>query len=56
VGAPAVLLRLCLAHAQSEIVRLGGNPSLATVTRSLYPYAFSAREEVLIERRLRALG
>ena len=56
VGAPAVLLRLCLKHAQSEIVRLGGNANLGTVTRSLYPYSFSAREEVQFERRLRALG
>jgi hypothetical protein len=56
VGAPALLLRLCLQHAQEEIARLGGNPDLATMTRSLYPYAFGPREEVLIERRLRALG
>jgi hypothetical protein len=56
IGAPALLLRLCLEYAQSEIGRLGGNPSLSTMTRSLYPYAFAAREEVLIERRLRALG
>jgi hypothetical protein len=56
VGAPALLLKLCLSYAQTEIARLGGNPSLGTMTRSLYPYAFSVREEVLIERRLRALG
>jgi hypothetical protein len=56
IGAPAVLLRLCLEHAQREISRLGGNPDLATSVRSLYPYAFAPREEVLIERRLRAVG
>jgi len=56
VGAPALLLRLCLEHAQEQIVRFGGNPALAATTRSLYPYAFAAREEVTIERRLRALG
>jgi hypothetical protein len=56
VGAPALLLRLCLEHAQEEIARLGGNPNLGTITRSLYPFAFAPREEVLIERRLRALG
>jgi hypothetical protein len=56
VGAPAVLLRLCLEHAKTEIARLGGNPSVGTTVRSLYPYAFAAREEMLIERRLRALG
>lgn len=56
VGAPAVLLRLRLDHAQAEISRLGGNPNLISMTRSLYPLAFAAREEMLIERRLRALG
>jgi hypothetical protein len=56
VGTPAVMLRLCLEYAQSEIARLGGNPNSAVTARSLYPYAFAAREEVLIERRLRALG
>jgi len=56
IGAPALLLRLDLKHAQSEIHRLGGNPNLGTITRSLYPYAFSTHEEVLIERRLRAVG
>jgi hypothetical protein len=56
IGAPALLLQLCLRHAQSEIARLGGNPNLASMERSLYPYAFAAREEVMIERRLRALG
>lgn len=56
IGAPALLLRLCLEHAQKEISRLGGNPKLASSVRSLYPYAFAPREEVMIERRLRALG
>lgn len=56
VGTPALLLRLCLAYAEAEIGRLGGNPNLAIKTRSLYPFAFAASEQVLIERRLRALG
>jgi hypothetical protein len=56
IGAPALLLRLCLTHAQTEIARLGGNPQLGSMTRSLYPYAFAPREEVLIERRLRVVG
>jgi hypothetical protein len=56
IGAPALLLRLDLRHAQSQIHRLGGNPNLGTITRSLYPYAFAAQEESLIERRLRAVG
>jgi hypothetical protein len=56
IGAPAVLLRLRLDHAEMEIERLGGNPNLASINRSLYPLAFSGHEESLIERRLRALG
>ena len=56
IGAPALLLRLSLDHAQTEISQLGGNPNFASTTRSLYPYAFAAKEEVMIERRLRALG
>jgi hypothetical protein len=56
IGAPAVLLRLCLAHAQAEIARLGGNIHAAAAGRSLYPYFFGATEELSVERRLRDLG
>ncbi|MGE5099427.1 MAG: N-acyl amino acid synthase FeeM domain-containing protein [Deltaproteobacteria bacterium] len=56
IGAPALLLRLDLEYAEAEIARLGGNPSLGTITRSLYPFAFAPHEQALIERRLRALG
>ena len=56
VGTPALLLRLCLGYAEGQIARLGGNPESAERLRSLYPYAFAAHEQVLIERRLRALG
>ncbi len=56
VGAPALLLRMCLERGQREIERLGGKIELAAVTRSLYPYFFAPREEMLIERRLRAIG
>jgi N-acyl amino acid synthase FeeM len=56
IGAPAVLLKLCLAHAQAEIARLGGNIHAAAAGRSLYPYFFAASEELSVERRLRALG
>lgn len=56
VGAPALLLRMCLERGQREIERLGGKLEMATVTRSLYPYFFAPREEMMIERRLRALG
>jgi hypothetical protein len=56
VGAPAVLLRMCLERGQREIARLGGKIELASTTRSLYPYFFAPREELMIERRLRAIG
>ena len=56
VGAPALLLRMCLERGQREIERLAGKVELAAVTRSLYPYFFAPREEMLIERRLRAMG
>lgn len=56
VGAPALLLRMCLERGQREIERLGGKVELAAMTRSLYPYFFAPREEVLIEQRLRAMG
>ena len=56
VGAPAMLLRMCLERGQREIERLGGRIDLAGQVRSLYPYFFSAKEEQMIERRLRALG
>lgn len=56
VRAPAVLLHLDLDHAQRQIAELGGHMELITVTRSLYPYFFSPREEAGIELRLRMLG
>jgi len=56
VGAPAVLLRMCLERGQREIERLGGRVDLVGEVRSLYPYFFSQKEEQSIERRLRALG
>jgi hypothetical protein len=56
IGAPALLLRMCLERGQKEIERLAGRMDLAAVTRTLYPYFFAPREELLIERRLRAMG
>jgi hypothetical protein len=56
VQAPAILLRLDLAFAQQQIAEMGGHGELAIGRRSLYPFFFSAHEEVGIERRLRALG
>jgi hypothetical protein len=55
VNAPAVLLRLELAHAEAEIARYGGHAELANSVRALYPLFFSPAEEQGIERRLRAL-
>jgi hypothetical protein len=56
VGAPALLLRMCLERGQREIERLAGKIQLAAESRSLYPYFFAPREEAVIERRLRTLG
>lgn len=56
VTAPAVLMSLCLAHAETQITSYGGHPHMFSTVRSLYPYAFSPNEEAGIERRLRGLG
>ncbi|MCD6681431.1 MAG: N-acetyltransferase [Burkholderiaceae bacterium] len=56
VNAPAVLLRLDLSYAQRQIARFGGHREWATKVRSLYPLAFSPREEDGICGRLRELG
>lgn len=56
VNAPAVLLRLDLAHCEAQIASLGGHRELAERVRSLYPLAFSAQEEDGICGRLRRLG
>jgi hypothetical protein len=55
VMAPAVLLRLKLAYAESEIQRWGGHRERAAETRLLYPLFFSPDEEKGIEGRLRAM-
>ena len=55
VGAPAVLLRLDLAHAERQIAELGGRVEFAATRRSLYPYFFSLDEETAIARRLRTV-
>jgi len=57
VGAPAVLMRLSLAHAEQEIRRIGGNED--ATDRSLYRLFFSAAEQErmllsLRDNRLRA--
>jgi hypothetical protein len=52
VQAPAVLMRLALAHAREQIARCGGRPELAQAERSLYPYFFSPADEAGIVNRL----
>ena len=44
VNAPAVLMRLDLAHCASEIARLGGQRRSRGRERSFYPYFFAPRE------------
>lgn len=56
VDAPAVLLRLDLGYCERQIARFGGRRELATAVRSLYPLAFSRREEDGICGRLQELG
>jgi len=55
VSAVAVLLRLELRHAESEIARYGGHAELADNVRTLYPLFFSSQEERGIEGRLRPM-
>ena len=56
VSAPAVLLRLELAHAEAQIAQYGGHAEMADSVRLLYPLFFSPAEEAGIEGRLRAMG
>lgn len=56
VGAPAILMRLALEHAQQQIARYGGQRQLAGSVRALYPFFFSPAEEDGIVGRLRAIG
>jgi hypothetical protein len=53
VDAPAVLMSLDLAYAESQIAELGGRGSSAGDAKSLYPFFFSAAEEAGIVARLR---
>jgi hypothetical protein len=53
VNAPAVLMRLDLAHCASEIERLGGQRAEKGRERSFYPYFFDPREAETIVARLR---
>lgn len=54
VNAPAVLLSIPFEYIQEQIAISGGQPELVPGDRSLYPYAFSRREEEGIIGRLMA--
>jgi hypothetical protein len=53
VGAPAVLLRLDLAHMREQIRLHGGRMEAGPNERSFYPFFFSAQDEAGITVRLR---
>ena len=53
VNAPAVLLRLDLAHCAAEIARLGGLRAAKGRERSFYPYFFAPHDAEQIVGRLR---
>jgi len=52
VNAPAVLLRLDLAHADEQIVRYGGMGVDVPGVKSIYPYFFTRDDELGITQRL----
>lgn len=52
VGAPAVLLSADFAAIRDGIGEFGGQPERASEVRTLYPFAFSLREEAAIISRL----
>ncbi len=54
-NAPACLLSLSLDYVEQQIATLGGRVEIAESERSLYPYFFSAREELGIVGRLEKL-
>lgn len=54
VDAPAVLLRLPLRRAETQLRRFGARAAILDSVRSLYPYCFSRPEARQIAERLRA--
>lgn len=52
VDAPAVLLKLDLAHADDQVKKYGGLGASAHDVRNLYPYWFSKEDELGITQRL----
>lgn len=55
-GAPAILLRLELEHARTQIMQFGGRKEAYGESRSLYPFFFAQGEEEGIVGRLKAIG
>lgn len=53
VHAPAVLMSLDLSHVEQQIARYAGRPAMASVVRSLYPYAMTRARETLLLTQLR---
>ncbi|MET0963773.1 MAG: N-acetyltransferase [Noviherbaspirillum sp.] len=56
VNAPANLMWLSIDYVEQQIMEYGGTSDNAGLTRSLYPYFFSPREEEGIYGRLISLG
>jgi hypothetical protein len=54
VNAPAVLLSVEFSHVMQQIGQFGGHPELIASERSLYPGAFSLKEESVILSRMLA--
>lgn len=52
VNAPAILLRLDLAHADRQIIQYGGKGAAVPGVKSIYPYFFSREDELGITQRL----
>ena len=55
VNAPAVLMRLEFSYSEAQIKLFGGHAEFGRTEKSLYPYFFSAAEELGIRGRLRKL-
>ena len=54
VNAPAVLLSAEFSYIMQQIGQFGGQPEMAATERSLYPFAFSLKEEASILTRMMA--
>ncbi len=52
VNAPAILLSTTFEHIREQIAIYGGQPERTSEVRTLYPFAFSAAEEVNVIERL----